>query len=221
MKSRTRRALGFTLIELLVVIAIIAILAAILFPVFTRAREMSKKTKCLSNLKQIGLAMNSYINDWSDRYPWATEDYVCPKPDNFVGTIPRLGYAIKPYTKNEGIFHCPSDTGTVQFNNGNYLGAAPGTPVWKVGWSSYGWPECRWAPRVRLGGATIGSVIQATKCTMGWEHGIWHYNETRGDMWSEKNTINILYADGHTGVLGQGYFNTIIGLPRTTESGTK
>src|ERR1700709_1884993 len=66
--SRPRR--GFTLIELLVVIAIIAILAAILFPVFAQAKEAAKKTMCLSNLKQIGLGMQMYLGDADDMIPY-------------------------------------------------------------------------------------------------------------------------------------------------------
>jgi len=61
---------GFTLIELLVVIAIIAILAAILFPVFAKAREKARQSSCLSNLKQLGLACLSYAQDYDER--WAT-----------------------------------------------------------------------------------------------------------------------------------------------------
>src|SRR5579871_169189 len=67
----TRRSLGFTLIELLVVIAIIAILAAILFPVFAQAREAARKTSCLSDLKQNGLAMLQYVQDYDETFvPW-------------------------------------------------------------------------------------------------------------------------------------------------------
>lgn len=68
------RASGFTLIELLVVIAIIAILAAILFPVFARAREAARKTTCLSNLKEIGLACLMYVQDYDETYPWLMMD---------------------------------------------------------------------------------------------------------------------------------------------------
>ena len=66
---RRRRAPGFTLIELLVVIAIIAILAAILFPVFAQARESARQSTCLSNIKQIGISMAMYIQDYDGTYP--------------------------------------------------------------------------------------------------------------------------------------------------------
>jgi len=61
---------GFTLIELLVVIAIIAILAAILFPVFAKVREKARQTSCLSNEKQLGLAITQYVQDYDEKLPW-------------------------------------------------------------------------------------------------------------------------------------------------------
>lgn len=93
---------GFTLIELLVVIAIIAILAAILFPVFARAREKARQTSCLSNLKQIGLALQMYAQDY---------DMLLPLANEYPGTDgpPGLYDVIEPYVKNEQIFRCPSD----------------------------------------------------------------------------------------------------------------
>ncbi|BCM88901.1 hypothetical protein IAD21_00743 [Abditibacteriota bacterium] len=92
---------AFTLIELLVVIAIIAILAAILFPVFARARENARRSSCQSNLKQIGLGMLQYAQDYDEKT--AKEDY------NAVYT---WRDAIYPYVKSEQIFMCPSDSGT-------------------------------------------------------------------------------------------------------------
>jgi prepilin-type N-terminal cleavage/methylation domain-containing protein/prepilin-type processing-associated H-X9-DG protein len=97
----TRR--GFTLIELLVVIAIIAILAAILFPVFARAREQARKTACLSNLKQIGLACHMYAQDYDELFP--VDNHAC-------NPHLRLVNEIMPYVKNQGIFYCPSAPAT-------------------------------------------------------------------------------------------------------------
>jgi len=98
---RTNRQ-GFTLIELLVVIAIIAILASILFPVFSRAREKARQASCMSNLKQIGLALAMYASDFDGYLPMANY-----KPS--VDGPPGLPDVINAYTKNQQIFRCPSD----------------------------------------------------------------------------------------------------------------
>lgn len=109
MKNRFRH--GFTLIELLVVIAIIAILAAILFPVFAQAREKARQTHCLNNMKQLGLGFKMYMSDWDDTYPgigsfnqkngwiYATTHYVIDV---------RKG-VIFPYVKTVEVYHCKSD----------------------------------------------------------------------------------------------------------------
>jgi len=102
----TKARTGFTLIELLVVIAIIAILAAILFPVFAQARAAARKASCLSNLKQLGLGVRMYSQDYDEIYPyWSWSD-------NYTGTgnFRSLWYvAIFPYVKNTGLYKCPSD----------------------------------------------------------------------------------------------------------------
>ena len=102
MYVRTVGRQGFTLIELLVVLAIIAILAAILFPVFARARENARKSNCQSNLKQIGLALRSYSQDYDERYP-------CYRFfDNIDGLTYSWRICLLPYVKNRDIFVCPS-----------------------------------------------------------------------------------------------------------------
>ena len=105
---------GFTLIELLVVIAIIAILAAILFPVFAKAREKARQTSCLSNMKQLGLAQLQYCQDYDEvLVPNATAVYTYLAPDGTVINISPPSamlwmYLIYPYVKNVQVFNCPS-----------------------------------------------------------------------------------------------------------------
>jgi len=96
---------GFTLIELLVVIAIIAILAAILFPVFAKAREKARQTACLSNTKQLMLGYLMYIQDYDEKFPIAiTRCWGTATPENRISVISK----VYPYVKNHQLFDCPS-----------------------------------------------------------------------------------------------------------------
>ncbi|HOS93697.1 MAG TPA: prepilin-type N-terminal cleavage/methylation domain-containing protein [Armatimonadota bacterium] len=130
-----RHDTGFTLIELLVVIAIIAILAAILFPVFAKAREKAEQTSCLANMKQIALAMNMYCTSWDQRFPIGYEaggDW---------------GLALQPYMQNLQILVCPGaypspngqgassyvvSTGTL-VGSDTHTGVMPGGWTWAAG----------------------------------------------------------------------------------------
>jgi prepilin-type N-terminal cleavage/methylation domain-containing protein/prepilin-type processing-associated H-X9-DG protein len=131
---------GFTLIELLVVIAVIAILAAILFPVFSRVREKARQTSCSSNLRQIGTAFQMYTVDYDDRLP-DRRDLKASLPGGYKPwtswptSDPRCGWAvtvIEPYVKNNGIWSCPSVTGATLGNAVQVVqasGPAAGSPV--------------------------------------------------------------------------------------------
>ena len=100
-----RQRNAFTLIELLVVIAIIAILAAILFPVFARARENARRSSCQSNLKQIGLGMMQYTQDYDERY---LAQVINTDPT----TTLQFGAILQPYLKSKQVFVCPSAAGS-------------------------------------------------------------------------------------------------------------
>ena len=119
---RLRSRHGFTLIELLVVIAIIAILASILFPVFNRAREDGRRASCISNLKQLGLGMAQYTQDYDERlpsvqdgpndavaFPYASWNYFIAAGGD-PRTFDMTRGSLHPYIKNTQIFLCPSDS---------------------------------------------------------------------------------------------------------------
>jgi prepilin-type N-terminal cleavage/methylation domain-containing protein/prepilin-type processing-associated H-X9-DG protein len=151
---------GFTLIELLVVIAIIAILAAILFPVFAQARDKARQAACLSNLKQAGSALAMYVQDYDETLPnacqwgrawlWATDKAgltgrcgqvgitaAAPKKDDTIGPVqtpPRfIQELLYPYAKNAEIWFCPS-VGKSRYFNGD-----PKWPTYGYNGTTYIW----------------------------------------------------------------------------------
>src|SRR5437879_2371240 len=110
-----RRRSGFILIELLVVIAVIAILAALLFPVFAQAREKARQATCLSNMKQINLGWQMYLQDYDDTWIFRLDSYAVGPGQNcdwkyVCGSGPLLNWwdVVRPYTRNHQILACPS-----------------------------------------------------------------------------------------------------------------
>ena len=196
---------GFTLIELLVVIAIIAILAAILFPVFSRAREKARQASCLSNLKQIGLGYEMYSQDYDEKT--CTHGNRVPGIDPCPGTIcSHWSRKIAPYVKNDQIFVCPSqDKPWVSYGD-NFQHVA----------------GCGWMPN-RLAkfscpaetGLVLDSQVSSTDrspysmiwCRLCWPNGGYH-------AWADWNAIgveahnegaNCVYLDGHAKWLAKDF----------------
>jgi prepilin-type N-terminal cleavage/methylation domain-containing protein/prepilin-type processing-associated H-X9-DG protein len=148
---------GFTLIELLVVIAIIAILAAILFPVFAKAREKARQTSCLSNLKQLGLSWMMYAQDY-DECVVATHMPPVGAPDRTdmwtyaANSDPtrKIGSRLMPYCKNEQLFVCPSDPIALwSYGMNYYLASYARASCGSAGTSGYGY-----------GGASLAAICR-------------------------------------------------------------
>ena len=148
---------GFTLIELLVVIAIIAILAAILFPVFAKAREKARQTSCLSNVKQLALSWMMYAQDY-DECVVATHMPPVGAPDRTdmwvyaANSDPtrKIGSRLMPYCKNEQLFVCPSEpTSLWSYGMNYYLASYARATCGSAGPSGYGY-----------GGASLASICR-------------------------------------------------------------
>jgi prepilin-type N-terminal cleavage/methylation domain-containing protein/prepilin-type processing-associated H-X9-DG protein len=229
-KSRANRhATGhrhsaFTLIELLVVIAIIAMLAAILFPVFSRARENGRRASCASNLKQIGTGLMQYVSDYDDVLP---TDRLCEDPDNYSysnGTCVEGMDFVQPYVKNERLFDCPSAPQVNHYELGltNQYGSYAMNHTYFIGGDNYvgamsdyqtGREGSVKASRVEVPSTTVW-IAESGKDTgystpidfawdrsdppsIGTANGISFLGNDSGPVARHLSRSNILYCDGH------------------------
>jgi prepilin-type N-terminal cleavage/methylation domain-containing protein/prepilin-type processing-associated H-X9-DG protein len=158
--ERNKRTQGFTLIELLVVIAIISLLAAILFPVFARARENARRASCQSNLKQIGLAITQYLQDNDGKYPTVLGDR--DPDDTYTGTW--WPQKIYPYVKNAQVFLCPSDL--KQATTQSPTSMNPDVP--KASYQMASVSNANWKCSLAVGGQFTNP---------GASHGTWFHND--------------------------------------------
>jgi prepilin-type N-terminal cleavage/methylation domain-containing protein/prepilin-type processing-associated H-X9-DG protein len=202
---------GFTLIELLVVIAIIAILAAILFPVFARARENARRASCQSNLKQIGLGIMQYTQDYDERLPARVNG------SQEANSFRRVTF---PYTKSTQIFSCPSNTGSSDWANDSTDASlnAAGLPLTSPRFTrSY---SCN-SDSGNIGGTAamvynnasslaaitdVAQTVLVTETDASWVNTDIPFNQTPTQVAAavfsgHLGTVNFLFADGHVKAL--------------------
>jgi len=198
---------GFTLIELLVVIAIIAILAAILFPVFTRAREKARQNSCLANTRQLMTATLSYAQDYDERLPASYQP--------LGGTIPETGGAytywfwlLQPYMKNSQILMCPTWAGYFLGYGWNYSYLTYSFP----GSGGYGYGGCPLAFVAQPASTVVLADSGAHQVSSGgWSNGMtyvitWAEEPNNYFVYLRHNLqANVGFLDGHAKAENKGF----------------
>jgi prepilin-type N-terminal cleavage/methylation domain-containing protein/prepilin-type processing-associated H-X9-DG protein len=210
--SQFRKA--FTLIELLVVIAIIAILAAILFPVFARARENARRASCQSNLKQIALGIHQYTQDYDERFAPAvyadnaTYTQTDSKMPGYYYTVGNGGTIISwmdiifPYTKSIQIYQCPSNkfrTSTTTPIEANYTYSPYLSSGLKTIAGESWWPDTipMSLSQVRLPAESMMLMDFPDRYGAGFKRSLWITREPYHPMYIHFDGDNVAYVDGH------------------------
>jgi general secretion pathway protein G len=207
-----RRRAGFTLIEVLTVIAIIAILAGLVFPVFASARGKAREITCISNLRQIGLGIRMYAQDYDELYPWAVDptDKLTPiiwsSHPEFQTQIPYMPYlhqVLQPYIRSSELFHCPSDTGyTVEDFTGIPLNATPSS------YSKFG-TSYNFRTEIAFRHAGEPAFRNPVELNVMFDAaGKWH-----GGLLFDRMRYNILHGDGHVKNLHRNQVERLWSLP--------
>lgn len=207
---------GFTLIELLVVIAIIAILAAILFPVFARAREKAKQSSCLSNVKQLTLAALQYAQDYDELLPASYQPLGAAIPET-GGAYTYWFYLVQPYVKNTQVLTCPSWRAYFLGYGWNYYYltyAFPGNPAYPPG--GYGYGGCPLAAVAKPAETILLADSGAHQVSGGsWSNGMsyvitWAEEPNNYFVYLRHNDMaNVGFLDGHAKACNKGFVTDV------------